>query len=1261
MDSILNNTGLGKMEKRAHPRFESHVEATLVTPDGSSLACHIADFSQDGLRIYWHSNSDLQLQSGEALQLQATLDNSELNMSASCLYQDGCSAGLELNNPTQDTFLKLRSINQGNRDHSALSREDKNRYSKLFQQRIKESSQSIIKQWHSDFLDELFKLVSSAPNNSEQQAIYSAESNVTKRSIQIQASFINAISEQLSRWLDQLPQISTDRDPQKSTSDQKLSLVQEDDFEDWLQAKVASTNIQSKLSHASFEMRQLLDMISGAPIENCFNPLSAHIITEAFRAAIEPLPIEKNIRRIAFEVFQVVASQQLQLAYQSFIKQVDIPLVFRNRPRTNAPQAPTSPPNITDNTVDGTEPQVLPSSTSAAQTDLSRGSYQAPETSGTMNEFRQHQSEAQQAYSNIQSLLTMRQQRYSANTANNDAQPTLPSADHQQVQSALQQIWQEPETHPGTVRQNLEQALASKEMGLSGTDREAIDTLEHVTQNLVESDKTSAFIKPLIAQLEQPLSMMMLRDPSMMFNPTHPGRIALNSMSKLGRMTTTGQDIISDQLHQLVKNIDSSSSPELLEEQLQYLQSGIDTLLVEAERRAKMNADRVAQAAEGEFKVEQARQTITRLISKDTSGKTLPTIVMEWLEQGWKPLLTLIFLRESSESKRFRGAVKLYRQVLSLFGPTNAGRKELLERFHQLIKLMHHELDQLNGEQPEHCRWHDQINLAAEQHLETGSIKEVIEVPTATIEESPTFEGKGVRRALNLQVGDWLLLVETDLNVSVVWMAEDGSRFACVNHAGMKVVDFTLERLADALDDGSVKRLYEQEESAVDESLDALVQQIYNELSAQANTDALTKINTRQFFMRHLKEEAARSHRSNLTHTLCMIDIDQFKLINNEYGVEGGDECLKAIAKVLLKKATNPINCARMGSNEFAILFQNAELHEGEEQAQALKNEIEELDIFSNSHKFRIHLSMGVSELSYQINDEIDLVSFAESACLLAKQKGGSRVYRYVEDDNARMKRDEFMSWANKLNQALETDQLQLLCLPVNTIQETEKSLSMYEVIISIEDEKGTQIPPLQYLQAAEHYSRMYLIDRWTLEQLIKWMSENPDEVIKIDQFMMKLSGYSMNDDSLLAFIFDQAREHNIPVEKFCFELNETSAIQNIEDAADFMHEMRSLGCEFTLSDFGTGQSSFEYLKRLPVNYVKIDHTFIKELVTSSADYAMVKSIHEIAHFMAKKTIAEQVHDEETLNILRSIGIDLAMSGEVSDAIPLVKLANFIS
>ena len=173
-------------------------------------------------------------------------------------------------------------------------------------------------------------------------------------------------------------------------------------------------------------------------------------------------------------------------------------------------------------------------------------------------------------------------------------------------------------------------------------------------------------------------------------------------------------------------------------------------------------------------------------------------------------------------------------------------------------------------------------------------------------------------------------------------------------------------------------------------------------------------------------------------------------------------------------------------------------------------------------------------------------------------------------------------------------------------------------------------------------------------------MAQHEEEAKKVDRFMLKLSGYSMNDDSLLTYIINQSRNHNIPVHKLCLELNQTAAIRNIEDTADFMHEMRSLGCEFILSDFGTGQSSFEHLKQLPINYVKIDRSFINELSTSSADYAMVKSIHEIAHFMAKKTIAEQVINDETQNILCSIGIDLALATELKDAIPLAKLVESI-
>lgn len=1264
------------MDKREHTRFESHSEAKLITPNGTGYSCHIADFSQEGIRIYWSDEEVLSLTVNDSLQLYVTLDNTPLNISVLCLYQDGNSAGFKLNQPNSELFLKLQSMNQSSRNNGALSAEKRKTYKTLFNERVKESSQSIITQWHSEVLEEIFSHVSKSHNNEEQQDFYSAEKQIKDSSSLIQQNFLTAIAEQLKCWHDGKPQITPSSEHHEQET-RNLSLVQQDEFEDWLLSKVTSTHLQSRLSHASFEVRQLLDMISEAKPEHCFNPLSANVITEAFRSSIEDLNLTNKARQIAFDVFEQTAGQQLQAVYQWLIKQIDVPLAFRHRrpvqsaSKSIAHQLKQSdqpdeepqilPGNQANDDVDSVSATASPTQHDNQHQQAQNSGYSAPSTAGSMHAFRQHQAEAQQAYSNIQNLLSLRYQRIenghsSATIAAELSDPNTPVADHQKVQATLQQLWQTSETQTGQVRQDLEHALAGQNIGLAPENREALDTLEHVTQNLVDNEKISDFIKPFIEELEQPLSIMMLNDPSMMFNPQHPGRLTLNSLSKLGKMTTTGQDRISETLKALLNDIDKNSTPTELESQLETLQSGVNTMLAEAERRAKMNADRVAQAAEGEHRVEQARQKISRLTSKDTSGRTLPEIVLEWLEHGWKPFLTLIYLRETSKSKRLHGGIKLYRQVLSLFNTSNAGKIELLERFTPLITLMHQELDQLNGSRPDHTRWHNEILAAAEQHLEIGTIEKAIEVPTEADEESPVLEGKGVRKALNLQVGDWLLLVEQDQSVSVVWMAEDGSKFACVNHSGMKVVDYTLEKLAASLEDGSVKRLYEQEESAVDQSLDALVQQIYNDLSAQANTDALTLIHTRPHFMRHLKEEAAKSHRSNLTHTLCMIDIDQFKLINSEYGVEGGDECLKAVAQKLLKYSENKNNCARMGSNEFAILFQHCDLAKGEEAARELKKQLEHMEIISGSHKFRIHLSMGVSELNYQVSDEINLVAFAESACLSAKDKGGSRVYRYIEDDNARIKRDEFMSWANKLNQALEADQLDLLCLPVTAIQEAEKEQRQYEVIISIEDDNGIQIPPLEYLQAAEHYSRMYLIDRWTLEQLIKWMSNHQKEVANIDRFMLKLSGYSMNDDSLLAFIFDQAREHNVPVNKLCFELNETSAIQNIEDAADFMHEMRSLGCEFTLSDFGTGQSSFEYLKQLPVNYVKIDHTFITELVTSSADYAMVKSIHEIAHFMAKKTIAEQVNDEDTLDILRSIGIDLAMGGELLQAIPLAKL-----
>jgi EAL domain-containing protein (putative c-di-GMP-specific phosphodiesterase class I) len=212
-------------------------------------------------------------------------------------------------------------------------------------------------------------------------------------------------------------------------------------------------------------------------------------------------------------------------------------------------------------------------------------------------------------------------------------------------------------------------------------------------------------------------------------------------------------------------------------------------------------------------------------------------------------------------------------------------------------------------------------------------------------------------------------------------------------------------------------------------------------------------------------------------------------------------------------------------------------------------------------------------------------------------------------------------------------------------------------VVISVPSEngEGMEMPPMEFLQAAENYNRIYLLDRWIIDQLIQWLASHETEAAGIRRFILRLSGRAISDDSLLDYLRDQAYDHDIPMDKFCFELNETATIHDLNDAAEFMHELRKLGCKFVLSDFGTGQSSYNFLKQLPVDFVKIDRNFIDGLRSSSADYALIKSIQEIAQFMAKKTIAEHSENELTWDILRGIGIDFGVTS-VKQAIALEDL-----
>jgi len=289
---------------------------------------------------------------------------------------------------------------------------------------------------------------------------------------------------------------------------------------------------------------------------------------------------------------------------------------------------------------------------------------------------------------------------------------------------------------------------------------------------------------------------------------------------------------------------------------------------------------------------------------------------------------------------------------------------------------------------------------------------------------------------------------------------------------------------------------------------------------------------------------------------------------------------------------------------------------------------------------------MGLMEITNECDLVSNLFKHSESACVAAKSAGRDRVHIYKPDDEELVSRQNVMEWVAKVHRALDENRLRLRAQriePIVPLGETESTLRLhYEVLLCVEDEDGNQIPPVEFINAAEKYNRMQIVDRWVINTVFRWMQKNPAKLESFGGFSINLSGDSLNDERLMKFIFEEFRNFEIPRNKICFEVTETVAITNIADAADFIEEMKNIGCEFSLDDFGSGMSSYTYLKNLPVDYIKIDGAFVKGIATDANDFSMVKSITEMGHLMGKKVVAEFVENEAILEKLREIGVDYA-------------------
>ncbi len=439
--------------------------------------------------------------------------------------------------------------------------------------------------------------------------------------------------------------------------------------------------------------------------------------------------------------------------------------------------------------------------------------------------------------------------------------------------------------------------------------------------------------------------------------------------------------------------------------------------------------------------------------------------------------------------------------------------------------------------------------------------------------------------------------------------------------------------------------------------LDNTEAQILSEqISYQASHDSLTGLPNRRAFEQRLLRALENAREQDVEHALLYLDLDQFKIINDTCGHMAGDTLLRQLSRVLQSRVRKQDLLARLGGDEFGVLVEYCSTHDALRVANSLCAAVNDFRFAWGDKIFRVGVSIGLAPINAASESSGDVLGNADNACYAAKDAGRSRVHLYVEHDAELARRQGEMRWVVRINQALEEKRFQLAFQPIVPTLGRSKG-HHYELLLRMEDESGQIVMPGAFLPAAERYHLAGKLDQWVVSTALDWLSLNPDHLDELALCAINLSGHSLGDDQLLDYLVGRLADRQSLNQKLCFEITETAAIANLDNALRFIHTLKNLGCRFALDDFGSGLSSFAYLKRLPVDFLKIDGVFVEDIADDPVSLAMVSSINDVGHVMGMETIAEFVENERILNKLRAIGVNYAQGYGMGKPRPLTEMS----
>jgi diguanylate cyclase (GGDEF)-like protein/PAS domain S-box-containing protein len=424
-------------------------------------------------------------------------------------------------------------------------------------------------------------------------------------------------------------------------------------------------------------------------------------------------------------------------------------------------------------------------------------------------------------------------------------------------------------------------------------------------------------------------------------------------------------------------------------------------------------------------------------------------------------------------------------------------------------------------------------------------------------------------------------------------------------------------------------------------------------LSYQASHDALTGLINRREFDVRLESAVIAAQRGEVEYVLLYVDLDQFKIVNDTCGHSAGDRLLRDVTSLLQTRVRASDTIARLGGDEFGLLLERCSLEQAERVADSIRQAIHGYRFLWGANSLSVGASIGVVRIARETTSAAAVLSAADIACYAAKDGGRNRVQVYERDHGTNRHRE--MQWVGRIARAVEDGRLELYAqqiVPISANATSGGDPPFYELVVRLRDEDGTLVPPNEFIPAAERYNVMVMVDRWVVNRAIELLEKSLRATNSLPLLAVNLSGTSINDEDFLDFVMTRISSEQV-ARALCFEITETAAVASLTKATFLMRELKARGCRFSLDDFGSGVSSFVYLKTLPVDFLKIDGQFAAHVAHDAVDRSMVEAVAKIGRAMQVATIAEKVESAEVLAVLKNIGIDYTQGFHLAEPVAI--------